>query len=73
MNRERGTTIVMVTHSPEAARRGNVRVHIDDGRIVEHEDSVEDEPVLRSLGFTARVPDAPARSATQRPGTVTMR
>ena len=40
MNRERGTTIVMVTHSPEAASRGNVRVHIDDGRVVEHEDSV---------------------------------
>ena len=45
MNMERGTTIVMVTHSPDAARRGNVRVHIDDGRITEHEDSLEDEPV----------------------------
>jgi putative ABC transport system ATP-binding protein len=37
LNRERGTTIVMVTHSPEAASRGNVRVHITDGRIAEHE------------------------------------
>jgi putative ABC transport system ATP-binding protein len=45
MNMERGTTIVMVTHSPDAARRGNVRVHIDGGRITEHEDSLEDEPV----------------------------
>ena len=45
MNRERGTTVVMVTHSPEAARRGNVRVHIDDGRIVEHQDSVAADPV----------------------------
>ncbi len=46
LNREHGTTVVMVTHSPEAARRGNVRVHIDDGRIVEHEDSVAAEPVV---------------------------
>jgi len=40
MNMERGTTIVMVTHSPDAARHGNVRVHIQGGRIVEHEDSL---------------------------------
>jgi len=40
MNKERGTTIVMVTHSPSAAEHGNVRVHIADGRIVEHEDSL---------------------------------
>ena len=45
MNRDRGTTIVMVTHSPEAAERGNVRVHIADGRIVEHADSVSAESV----------------------------
>jgi len=45
MNHERGTTIVMVTHSPEAAERGNVRVHIAEGRIVEHEDSVTAVPV----------------------------
>ena len=49
MNKERGTTIVMVTHSPEAARRGNVRVHIDAGRIAEHEDSVEAEPVAAAI------------------------
>ena len=49
MNRERGTTIVMVTHSPEAARKGNVRVHIDGGRITEHEDSVEAEPTAAAV------------------------
>jgi len=31
---ERELTMVMVTHSPEAARRGDRRVHIEDGRIV---------------------------------------
>jgi putative ABC transport system ATP-binding protein len=45
MNRERGTTVVMVTHSPEAARHGNVRVHIEDGRIAKHEDAVAADPV----------------------------
>lgn len=30
---ERGLTMVMVTHSPEAAHRGNQRVHIEEGRI----------------------------------------
>jgi putative ABC transport system ATP-binding protein len=46
MNRERGTTIVMVTHSPQAAERGNVRVHIAEGRIVEHEDARVEEHVV---------------------------
>lgn len=45
MNRERGTTVVMVTHSPEAARHGNVRVHIEDGRIAEHADAAASDPV----------------------------
>jgi putative ABC transport system ATP-binding protein len=33
LNEEQGLTIVMVTHSPEAAARGNQRVHLVDGRI----------------------------------------
>jgi putative ABC transport system ATP-binding protein len=33
MNAERGTTIVMVTHSPDAARRGDVRIHLEEGRL----------------------------------------
>ena len=36
LNREKGTTIIMVTHSPEAAARGSVRVHLAEGRIAEH-------------------------------------
>jgi putative ABC transport system ATP-binding protein len=35
VNRERGTAVVMVTHSPEAAARGDVRVRLADGRLVE--------------------------------------
>ncbi len=34
LNREKGTTIIMVTHSPDAAERGTVRVHLADGQIV---------------------------------------
>ena len=45
LNKERGTTIIMVTHSPEAAARGNVRVHIDAGRIVDHADALAADPV----------------------------
>jgi putative ABC transport system ATP-binding protein len=33
LNRQKGTTIVMVTHSPEAAAHGNVRVRLDLGRL----------------------------------------
>ena len=40
LNREKGTTIIMVTHSPDAAKRGTVRVHLEDGRVVEHRDAV---------------------------------
>ena len=36
LNAERGTAILMVTHSPEAARTGTHRVHIEAGRVVEH-------------------------------------
>jgi putative ABC transport system ATP-binding protein len=34
LNRDRGTTIVMVTHSPSAAARGTLRVHLEEGRVV---------------------------------------
>jgi putative ABC transport system ATP-binding protein len=34
VNEEKGITIVMVTHSPEAAARGDVRAHLVDGRLV---------------------------------------
>jgi putative ABC transport system ATP-binding protein len=32
-----GTTIVMVTHSPECAERANRQLHVFDGRIVDVE------------------------------------
>ena len=35
LNAESGTAILMVTHSPEAARAGTHRVHIEAGRVVE--------------------------------------
>src|SRR6185437_5646481 len=37
MNRERGTTLVLVTHDPELARRCERRIHISGGSI-SHED-----------------------------------
>ncbi len=33
INEQNGTTVVMVTHSPTAAHYGNVRVHLQAGRI----------------------------------------
>ena len=33
LHQREGTTIVMVTHSPEAALRGSMRVHLADGRL----------------------------------------
>ena len=47
LNREKGTTIIMVTHSPSAAERGSVRVHLAGGRIVEHRSTSpsEESPV----------------------------
>jgi len=33
MNRERGTTLVLVTHDPELARRCERRIHISAGSI----------------------------------------
>ncbi len=37
VNREKRTTIVMVTHSPEAAARGDLRVRLEAGRVVKVE------------------------------------
>ena len=34
LNREDGTAVLMVTHSPEAAAVGNARVHLEAGRVV---------------------------------------
>jgi putative ABC transport system ATP-binding protein len=33
LNTDSGVTIVMVTHSPEAANYGTIRIHLKDGRI----------------------------------------
>jgi len=37
VNEERSMTIVMVTHSPEAASHGSVRVRLEDGRVARTE------------------------------------
>jgi putative ABC transport system ATP-binding protein len=34
---DRGTTIIMVTHSPECAVRASRQVHVLDGRVVDLE------------------------------------
>lgn len=36
INQKQKTTIVMVTHSPAAAKYGNVRIHLQEGRLIEH-------------------------------------
>jgi putative ABC transport system ATP-binding protein len=53
LNRERGTTIVMVTHSPEAARRGTLQVRLKDGRV---------EPAAAAAGHPAAPATARLRS-----------
>jgi len=35
LNRERGKTIVMVTHDPKSAAHGSRVVHLDKGRLAE--------------------------------------
>ena len=40
MNRERETTVVMVTHSPEAAARGRFHVELEAGRVVDASDGL---------------------------------
>ena len=37
MNRERGTTLVLVTHDPDLARRCDRRIHISAGAITHEE------------------------------------
>ncbi len=40
MNRDRETTVVMVTHSPEAAARGRFHVELEEGRVVSASDGL---------------------------------
>ncbi|MBW1855006.1 MAG: AAA family ATPase, partial [Deltaproteobacteria bacterium] len=35
LNIERGITIIMVTHSPAAADFGTVRIHLNEGRLIQ--------------------------------------
>ena len=42
LNRDRGMTIVMVTHSPEAAAMGSVRFHMASGGITAEDDAVRE-------------------------------
>jgi putative ABC transport system ATP-binding protein len=35
INQKQKTTIVMVTHSPAAARYGNVKIHLHEGKLIE--------------------------------------
>jgi len=49
LNRERGTSILMVTHSPEAAQAGTARIHLVAGRVVPGpEPSGASPPLLRT-------------------------
>ena len=36
INQKKGITVIMVTHSPVAASYGNVRIHLQEGRLIEH-------------------------------------
>lgn len=36
INQKQKTTVVMVTHSPSAALYGNVRIHLQEGKLTEH-------------------------------------
>lgn len=37
INQEKGITIIMVTHSPTAAKMGTVKIHLQDGKIVSYQ------------------------------------
>jgi len=50
MNAEKGMTIVMVTHSPEAASHGSVRVRLAEGRLVGVDRSAPSRQTAPSLG-----------------------
>ena len=57
INRQ-GTTIVMVTHSPECAARASREIHLLDGRVVD----VERPPaILESFKPAAQMPSSAAR------------
>ena len=49
---EQGTTIVMVTHSPECAARAQRQIHLLDGKVVDLDavPSLSRQPVLESVG-----------------------
>jgi putative ABC transport system ATP-binding protein len=36
LNEKKGITIIMVTHSPEAAKYGNVKIHLKDGCVTQN-------------------------------------
>jgi ABC-type lipoprotein export system ATPase subunit len=44
LHAERGLTVVMATHSEEAASRCPSRLRLEDGRILEHAGLVEVDP-----------------------------
>jgi putative ABC transport system ATP-binding protein len=55
---KQGTTIVMVTHSPECAARASREIHLLDGRVVD----VERPPaILESFKPAAQMPSSAAR------------
>ena len=43
MNRQRGATLVLVTHDHELAARADRRISLSDGRVVADESSTSDE------------------------------
>jgi putative ABC transport system ATP-binding protein len=49
---EQGTTIVMVTHSPECAARAQRQIHLLDGKVVDLDavPSLSRQPLLESVG-----------------------
>lgn len=51
VNRDRGTTLVLVTHDRDLAARADIQVIMRDGRIVQHLDS--DVPVATGDGVSA--------------------
>ena len=52
VNEKRGVTIVMVTHSPEAANHGSVRVRLEEGRVARIDRSSSSQPA--ALGLAER-------------------
>ena len=50
---ENGTTIVMVTHDPELARRAHRNVHVLDGKITDLQADASDAPTPREAPASA--------------------